>query len=232
MKPLFVFIHVPKTAGVTFADVLVRNFEGLVADEPCREWSKICTWSHTNEQQPFLNYQKGKGDFNKLECIHGHLTYDEFEALECFKDRVKVYLTFLRDPIERTWSMYHFSQKWVDEAKFLKWLHEDTKEHNTQRVNSMVYALAGKLDLQLAVKRLSNMTYGITEYFDLSLDKFCREFSYVFKTLKYDMHNVTAIVKKRKAPRIPTNLRYEIWQANNLDNILYKWALGEFRRGL
>ena len=243
MKPLFVFIHVPKTAGVTFADVLVRNFEGKIFDEPCSEGIKICHWSHKmpepgdTSKPAWLNYQKGKGDFNKLECIHGHLTYDEFEALECFKDRVKIYFTFLRDPTYRTWSMYHFTQTWNGADKFLKWLHEDTKEHYTQRANAMTYALSGeanpnKSSLELAVKRLSKMTYGITEYFDLSLDKFCREFSYIFKTLKYKKHNITEILRHKIVPEIPTHLRYEIWQANQLDNILYKWALGEFRRGL
>lgn len=231
MKPLFIFMHIPKTAGTTFIDVLNRNFEGKELNPVSSRGESISRWSH--KIPPYLDYKNGRGDFDKLQCIHGHLTYDEFEALECFKHRQKIYLTFLRNPVERSWSMFHFSRRNSTEDKFYEWLREDTKENYTQRINSMVYALTNhdtmnQDSLLLATERLESMAYGITEHFDKSLDLFQKEFPSIFKVLQYVKRNVAGVHTKPKPKEIPPDIEFHLMKLNHWDNILYHWALDRF----
>jgi len=85
------FIHIPKTVGTTFKNILYENYS---EDEICPIW---------DESILFKNHSKYK-------LFHGHFDFDVSEKFE-----VKpVLITFLRDPLEI--SYYYYMRSLPDEV--------------------------------------------------------------------------------------------------------------------
>jgi len=110
---LTIFVHIPKTAGETFK----RNIE---ASLPRHQFIRT-SFTHGEPyydilQNKILFYQ-GFDHFNKtvralskpeaVRCLAGHDSY--FGIHKLFKKKAR-YITFLRDPIERTLSLYNFEK--------------------------------------------------------------------------------------------------------------------------
>lgn len=86
-SPLLVSLHIPKTAGSTFRQVL-RTVYG----------------SRLYEAYPDARNSMVPED---VRCVHGHLVFGEpFEILERSEDAR--WITFLRDPLEGAVSLYHY----------------------------------------------------------------------------------------------------------------------------
>ncbi|HIK31137.1 MAG TPA: sulfotransferase family 2 domain-containing protein [Oscillatoriales cyanobacterium M59_W2019_021] len=81
-------VHVPKTAGTTFGNILQRIYgvEGVFLDYP---WSNFITSGE--QQQP-------------VKAIHGHFPASKYQD---FPDRVKR-ITWIRNPIDRLVSHYFY----------------------------------------------------------------------------------------------------------------------------
>jgi hypothetical protein len=96
-------MHIPKTAGTSLKDLLLRR--------------------HKNEEERRLIYsqelnQKGFKDSPDLQVIMGHYRY----GYHRFSQRPYTYHTFLRDPIEHVISHYYYS---LDHPQALKNLPEE-----------------------------------------------------------------------------------------------------------
>ncbi len=96
------FLHIPKTSGTSFSQVLdslVPNSETIC---PAKLWRQLL---------PLIPY-----DWSKTKLLRGHFGYGIHRNIP---KRLK-YLTFLRDPIERCISSYHHlcidydNARWVD----------------------------------------------------------------------------------------------------------------------
>lgn len=88
-QPFFIFTHLPKTAGTSFFErTIVPNFE--------------------NNELLHGGVQKFWNDFNSdHKVVTGHVGY----GLHWLTRRRAIYLTFLRNPIERAISHYFFIQQ-------------------------------------------------------------------------------------------------------------------------
>src|SRR4051794_31629568 len=86
-KDLLYFLHIPKTAGTSFNDILKANF---APDE-------------SSFAVPVSNFvQIPHEQIAKFKAISGHYYYN----IAAFTPRTPVYITMLRDPVERTISDY------------------------------------------------------------------------------------------------------------------------------
>jgi len=100
------FLHIPKSAGTSVTRVLDNYFNK----------SSILPYQTWNQLLPNLPIE-----FSNFELIRGHFGYGLYKIL----NKKPVYLTMLRNPIERTISQYHHirmdphTNNWVDED-FLK----------------------------------------------------------------------------------------------------------------
>lgn len=88
---LYVSLHIPKTGGSTFRQILELRFGGG------------------------LQLAYDKRDNNPIvaepECIHGHAVFRDFSEVIANHPE-KTYLTFLRDPLRSAISHYYFVKKW------------------------------------------------------------------------------------------------------------------------
>jgi hypothetical protein len=123
-KPLYIFLHVPRTGGTSLNDVLLR---GLGKNE---------VFFSGGPKEPLHKRIFRINDPNKLKAIIGHRTYYGFHKF--FSNKKPKYILFVRDPAERLVSHYNFQMKSLNELiPFLKW-------YKFQRKNDMTHFLSQK----------------------------------------------------------------------------------------
>lgn len=95
---LFVFVHIPKTAGMTFRKILDRQF-------PPEQICKIGP-----DFQDSINQLKlpNEGQQARISCISGHIPYGIHHY---FKKRSAHYVSFVRDPVDRAVSEFFYFRK-------------------------------------------------------------------------------------------------------------------------
>src|SRR5207249_5331452 len=89
-SPVIVFVHVPKTGGMTLHSILSRQLHGVFAES-------------MDEVQAALN-ALDETELDRLELVAGHVPYGVHEFLR----RPVTYVTLLREPVERVVSHYWF----------------------------------------------------------------------------------------------------------------------------
>lgn len=104
-ETLLLSVHIPKTGGTSFRRILRNLFgEGYVEDY---DWLK--------DRPAWMKNGLGglaQGDrehaVRDVRCIHGHFKPQKYAALREISDRPVHFVTWLRDPVERAVSMYHY----------------------------------------------------------------------------------------------------------------------------
>lgn len=114
-NPLFVFTHIPKTAG----EVFKRNIESSLSKNQVVRTS-------FNYHERFYNISSGQYEFyqdqihfektiqaltndqiNTIKILCGH---DSYYGIHTLINRDAKYITFIRDPLKRTLSMYNYKR--------------------------------------------------------------------------------------------------------------------------
>jgi hypothetical protein len=91
-RPL-VFVHIPKAAGTTLAEIIVRQYMGGRG------------FRFTGDTQQWEDFKSAPKEQNgKYDVLHGHVHYGVHEYLP----EPATYVTMLRDPVDRVVSHYHF----------------------------------------------------------------------------------------------------------------------------
>jgi len=101
-KPVFIFLHIPKTGGITLSEIVTQNFESEqifhirnpnVAKAP--RFSSNCGTCADFAALP-------ESERASFDCVVGHVTFGIHEKI----DRPCVYATLLRDPVDRVLSQH------------------------------------------------------------------------------------------------------------------------------
>ncbi len=108
-KPLYIFLHLPKTAGSTFVYHLKKNFG---EDELLEISHKTLSLplDYKNYRDIYKKAKKyikviSRSKLSRIKVVYGHLVPYGVEKLFNRKGR---YITFFRDPIERATSSYNY----------------------------------------------------------------------------------------------------------------------------
>ena len=214
---MIVSVHIPKTAGSTFKDLLIGS---LGAPQVCLRY----------DQTPLRHRSKGQPvpplvltEDSPCTVVHGHFVADRIIVRDGAETQ---YVAWLRHPVERLISHYYFwkRQPYPDQPLCRRLLEEDLTVEAFAALGAMrnlqSFFLGGVSPSQFAL-------IGVTERFHESIDRFNATFGTSLKadsTLNANPHKPSGDYRTEVGEGV-----YEaIAEMNALDMALYTSVLESF----
>lgn len=199
---LILFIHLPKTAGTTLLEMVTRFY-------PPENIQLLY------ENDAYVETKLSEDRQGQIKCVYGHFSF----GLHQYASRPFTYVTMLREPIERSISLYYFKKPEHNQT-----LRQFFNSNYLPKYNHQTYLLAGGCyDLKRAKENLQKYfsVVGLTERFVESLFLMKKEFGW-HQIASYWFSNVTA--NRLKKEQIPQDEIELIRKNNELDLQLYTFA--------
>ena len=222
-KQNYFFIHIPKTAGTSFRNMLYEQFP-KEATFPSRQDIK-----NNNGRYPLIKAigEKAKEDRNKIHLIAGHYHYPVGDIFNSGCRR----LVFLRKPLERAISnLLHLKKYQKDLSdKTYESIFESSKTHLANLQTRYLAGVHGREiitreDLKVAKTNLRKCYFiGITEDFTRSVALAEKVFGWEFSQIRSDNIN-----HANKVSPISNELTEKLNSINQLDHELYQFGLQLF----
>ncbi|MBK9122917.1 MAG: sulfotransferase family 2 domain-containing protein [Chloroflexi bacterium] len=207
-----VFLHIPKTGGMSLYDVLRRNYAGLPA----------YVQFETRSAGEHALFERPQHERDSLAYVAGHVHY----GIHAIWSEPAAYFTMLRDPVDRLISQYYYVTTSRDHRNYEKRSAVTFSEFALEERHGSYVArrLAGYADpvnhvpfkpgelsasemIDLAVANLKrHAVVGLTSEFDTSLLLLRRAFGW--KRLYYVRRNTTKQVHERS--EISADLKAEL----------------------
>lgn len=209
-----VSIHIPKTAGTSFRNVLDGQYEpGAVARLDINNKLQL------RVNRKILKTARVPKD---VKVIHGHFVFDVLRKFFALKDDVKV-VTWLRDPVERVVSNFYYLEGQMREVMEIGVNRRNLRA--TMQRSLLEYARSplsrNVMSAYLAGIPLEELFFiGLTDRFEDDLLELSRKLQWA-KTPNVPKDN--AAPKKR--PELPIEVYAEIAELNSDDMALYARAL-------
>lgn len=175
------YLHIPKTAGTSFTNIIQKHFAPEAVYQP-------------NSIHEYLNTPPDVVERTRF--LVGHLVYD----LKPVITRKPIYITMLRDPVERTISEYAQIQRAPHHAAHPIVKNQSLLEYVKDPRNVLIYGnlqtrfigvdstleagegwdeVANPAVLQRALERLETFTFvGLAERFDEAIEVLCYTFGW------------------------------------------------------
>lgn len=228
---LMIFVHIPKTAGTTFREILDRQFTPAQIRRVGPDF------------QAGINRIKAlpRAEKDRIGCISGHLPYGLHAS---FDNRPVNYISFVRDPVDRVISEYLYFRKkpellaliGLDRTRkltphdYLHYLREVGMDNFQTRIlsghdNMLEHVLPpyGPLPAELGATFIDRLLddyafIGTVELFDESLVLMQQLFDW--QSIRYVSRNVAETGSEKQ--QLKQALGEEIGRLNDLDSLLYR----------
>lgn len=212
---MIAFIHLGKTAGSTFKNVLRRSFGHHHCDAVAANPDRVFRDSDLNMARSL---------YFGLWSLCSHHFQDPVHTLSAPLQ----YVTFIRDPLQRTASHYQHMHRDIDSGRkaslpeLREWLQADAR-------NFQIRQITGGEDIDAAIRILNEkfMFVGITEQYEQSLQTFARLSPWPVTT-RVERKNTAPDTTVKKQLLEDADLRGAIEEATQADMALYKYVCEEF----
>jgi hypothetical protein len=245
-----IFIHVPRTAGTTLSMTIERQFSaeavfpGTLSVRRTRRTLRVLLGKRNTADQIMREFRGLSQDQKrKIEYLHGHMSFGVHTDLL----RPGVYVTMLRDPVDRMISLYCFLRRrpdigYYDQVKTmsLRDFVRDIGPHSRVR-NAQVRQISGTgIDAPLPVDALEIakehlrkhfVVVGLTERFNESLLLLSRTFGWKWQDLLYSRRYQVG-KNKPIQDHISQSVLGAIRRYNELDIELYRFAQRMFEESV
>ncbi len=230
--PVVIFLHVPKTGGMSMRQLVRRNYP-----LDARYEVRMVDGNYAASVQEIADLpDAGK---RSVQIIFGHTVY----GVHRFLPRPASYVTMLRKPTSLAVSAYHFIRR-----REANWLHDQVRELSVEEFilgpvarkgdNIQTRILAGEFSwdepcteetLERAKRNVAEhfVAVGLTERFDESVLLWADRFGW--SKVYYERKNVTPT--QAKSPVSPELLSF-IEEHNRFDSELYRFVAERFERDL
>lgn len=215
---MLVSLHLPKTAGSSFRTSLCEHYKNNIlldyADKPIN--TPVLQRKYHATKQSYINGCIGAPDFS---CVHGH-----FLPLKYRFVKKGVFITWLRDPVERIASHYYY---WFRNYRpgMSSSLHERVvnEDWSLERfcLSKELRNLYSQFLWGFPVDKFDFI--GITEYYDLEMEWFSSRFLGVSLPV-YNVNKNDEGVKRGYFSEMP-ELKQAVEVFHDRDVLLYKKAL-------
>jgi hypothetical protein len=231
-----IFMHIPKTAGRSFSTLLNRQY-------PADSIFELYGYDDAIPAAAARLKSMDAAEKARIRLIRGHYAFGLHQHL----DQPATYITFLRDPVERVISLYHYLLR--DGAHPLHdWLLRERisleafagNAAMSHLTNVQAQYLSGLKEeynaanpdpalLPLAVQNMQeHCVVGLVEEFDRSLMVMAKQFGW--RHVTYERRNVTQ--GRVRTSTLPGRVVDLIQERNQLDIALYEIAKEQFARSL
>jgi hypothetical protein len=224
-RPGIVFLHIPKTGGLTVRKVLEDQYGPALSTIYGYE---LAAWTAGIKKMP-------KDEQRRLLVVGGHMPFGFHEVVP----RFSTYFTMLRHPVDRIVSHYFYAKRRprTKPGRDVAERHLTLEEYVTIGVASALInngqtralgqrkflaraAPATQQTLDVALQRLDRVVVGLVERFDESMDLMAREFGWT--VTGYPVVNRTK--SRPSVETIPSEAIELITAANAFDLVLYERA--------
>jgi hypothetical protein len=177
---MLISVHMPKAGGMSFRSLLemhygnrfMHDYSDLPINTPPEERHKMAEASFEKSSQTL----KWKFKHRKVSCIHGHFIPYKYAGL-VGKKNVQ-FVTWLRDPLERLASHYHFWFRHYNAETTPGLLHRKVVEENWSFEDFCFSEEMKNFYAQFLWKfPITQFDFvGITEHFDEDIHYFAKQF--------------------------------------------------------
>jgi hypothetical protein len=211
---VLISLHIPKTAGTSFRNILVKVY----GEKAVVRFDMINEKIYINEQ-----LFSGTELPSYIKVIHGHFVYSELTEQIKLPHHVK-HVTWLRHPVSRVISNYfylaemmnYYMQEEVHHIDIISKMQRTLTEYAADEKNR------NRISKFLAGISLSDFDFvGLVEYFEEHLYQMSEKLGWP-KQIAPVHYNATGRIKKGDG--VDEELKTKIARWNDLDMILYKTA--------
>ncbi|WBU59905.1 sulfotransferase family 2 domain-containing protein [Paracoccus albus] len=175
MQNVVISVHIPKTGGTSFRQILQGTFGGEIIED--YDWlERPGVLSGTALSGSDEDIRKA---LRHVRCIHGHFPAQKYKRLFEVEGIRPIFITWLRDPVERAASAYYFLRSNPSHQPIEKmppW------EHAAKTMDAEEFLTKTKYGENRQFAQLRNMPIeefafvGCTEAYDASIEVFTRLF--------------------------------------------------------
>ncbi|MDE0952831.1 MAG: sulfotransferase family 2 domain-containing protein [Halioglobus sp.] len=223
---MIISLHSPKAGGISFKELLHTHFgTGFMPDYKDRPISKSLGERRADVKQFHERFELEKANYKKtnVQCIHGHFLPYKYSKL--ISDPNTIFVTWLRDPLERLASHYHFWQRDYNEetaGALRKKMMKESWSFEKFCFSEDVKNIYSQFLWSFPIEQFDFI--GITEHFDSDAIYFANNFLKL-DNIKIERSNVNP--SKKKSYYSDSNFIKKLREFHSKDYELYNYALNQ-----